>query len=150
MRLKALSVFLCVAFATLPGIRAEDVAPGKNTAPAQDLGFPGPTETKGMSELKVVGLIPLKTDFPELADRSLRMRTLVLEPGGVIAVHKHVGRPGVAYLLEGELVEHRSDSPEPIVRRKGDVVLETPGLVHWMENKGNVPARVVAVDIAAE
>ncbi|HEY5551922.1 MAG TPA: cupin domain-containing protein [Opitutaceae bacterium] len=140
---------LALAMAVLP-LSAQDLVSQKERAAAQDLGFAGPTESKGLSELKVVGTIPLVTDFPALAGRQLRARTITLEPGGVIAVHKHEGRPGIAYYLEGEVVEHRSDSPEPIVRRKGDVTLETPGLIHWMENRGDVPARIVAIDIAPE
>jgi quercetin dioxygenase-like cupin family protein len=140
---------LALAIAALP-LAAQDVVSQKERAAAQNLGFAGPTESKGLTELKVVGTISLKTDFPALEGRQLRARTITLEPGGVIAVHKHEGRPGIAYFLEGEVIEHRSDSPEPIVRKKGDVTLELPGLVHWMENKGDVPARVVAVDIAPE
>jgi quercetin dioxygenase-like cupin family protein len=140
---------LALAIAALP-LAAQDVVSQKERAAAQNLGFAGPTESKGLTELKVVGTISLKTDFPALEGRQHRARTNTLEPGGVIAVHKHEGRPGIAYFLEGEVIEHRSDSPEPIVRKKGDVTLELPGLVHWMENKGDVPARVVAVDIAPE
>jgi len=140
---------LALAAAALP-LAAQDVVSQKERAAAQDLGFPGPTETKGVSEMKLVGSIPLATDFPALAGRQLRARTITIEPGGVIAVHKHEGRPAIAYHLEGEVVEHRSDSPDPIVRRKGDVTLETPGLIHWMENVSDKPARVVAIDIAPE
>jgi len=135
--------------AALP-LAAQDVVSQIERAAAQDLGFPGPTESKGIAEIKPVGSIPLGIDFPALDGRILRARTITLEPGGVIAVHKHEGRPGIAYILEGEVTEHRSDSKEPIVRRKGDVTLESPGLVHWMENKGEAPARLVAVDIALE
>ena len=133
-----------------PFLVAQDVVSEKERAAAKELGFAGPTETKGVSEMKLVGAFPLKADFPALEGRQLRARTITLEPGGVIAVHKHEGRPGIAYHLEGEVIEHRSDSSEPIVRRKGDVTLETPGLIHWMENRGDVPARIVAVDIAPE
>jgi len=140
---------LVLVLAAFP-LCAQDVVSQKERAAAQDLGFPGPTESKGLSELKLVGAIPLVTDFPALAGRQLRARTITLEPGGVIAVHKHEGRPAIAYHLEGEVIEHRSDSPEPIVRRKGDVTLETPGLVHWIENRSDKPARIVAIDIALE
>jgi quercetin dioxygenase-like cupin family protein len=143
------SALLALAFAALP-MCAQDVVSAKERAAAQDLGFPGPTETKGVSEMKLVGSISLKVDFPALEGRQLRARTITIEPGGVIAVHKHEGRPAIAYHLEGEVVEHRSDSPDPIVRKKGDVTLETPGLIHWMENRSDKPARIVAIDIAPE
>lgn len=129
---------------------AQDVVSQKERAAAQELGFAGPTDTKGVTEMKILGAIPLKKDFPALEGRILRARTIELAPGGVIAVHKHEGRPAIAYHLEGEVVEHRSDCPEPVVRKMGDVTLETPGLIHWMENRGDVPARIVAVDIAPE
>jgi quercetin dioxygenase-like cupin family protein len=147
--LRSIVPLLALAFAALP-LAAQDVVSAKERAAAQDLGFPGPTESKGVSEIKVVGAFPLKADFPALEGRQLRARTVTLEPGGVIAVHKHEGRPAIAYHLEGEVVEHRNDSPGPIIRRKGDVTLESPGLVHWMENRGDVAARIVVVDIAPE
>lgn len=150
MRLKALALFATVALAITPLQRAAEVATSQEAAAAQDFGSSGPTESKGLSEVAVVGLIPLAADFPELAGKNLRMCTIVLDPGGAIAVHKHVGRPGIAYVLDGEVLDFRSDSPEPVVHRKGDVVRETPGLVHWLENRGSVPVRVVAVDIAPE
>lgn len=147
--LKRIAPLLVLAVAVFP-LCAQDVMSSKERAAAQELGFPGPTESKGVTEMKLVGTIPLKTDFPALEGRQLRARTVTLAPGGVIAVHKHEGRPAIAYHLEGEVIEHRSDFPEPIVRKKGDVTLETPGLIHWMENRGDVPARIIAVDIAPE
>lgn len=150
MKLIRFAPLLIALLSAAPVAFAQDVLSQKTPSAAQDLGFPGPKESKGVSVPEVVGSIPLKIDFPSLEGRILRARTITLDPGGVIAVHKHEGRPGIAYILEGEIVEHRSDSKEPIVLRKGDVTLESPGLIHWMENKGDVPARVVAVDIALE
>ena len=66
---------------------------------------------------------------------------------GQVAVHQHTNRPGMAYVLEGEATEHRSDADGPLVRKQGDVAIEASGTIHWWINEGEVTARVVVVDI---
>lgn len=117
---------------------------------AQKLGAAGPTETKGIESAIVKGTIPLVHDFPALEGRMLRAREITILPGGVVAVHQHESRPGVAYVLEGELIEHRSDEAAPLVRRPGDVSLEKAGVIHWWENVSTGKARVLVVDIVPE
>jgi len=79
--------------------------------------------------------------------RVLRAREIVIAPGGVIAVHEHNTRPGVAYILEGEIVEHRNDSDKPVLRRPGDAAFERTGVAHWWENRSDKPVRALVVDI---
>lgn len=106
-----------------------------------------PTETTGIEVTLIPGAIPLGSYNTALEGSQLRAREIVLLPGGRIAVHSHDKRAAIAYVLEGELVEHRSDADGPIVRRQGDTFIEGPGLVHWSENASSEPARVIAVDI---
>lgn len=146
---------LLLACASLPLVAhnhegSKDVVSERERAVARELGSAGPTETKGIGAMLMLGATTLGADFPALEGRSIRIREIELLPGGVVAVHKHELRPGVAYVLEGELVEHRNDSPEPIVRRKGDVAFEKTGVIHWWENLSDAPARVLVVDIVAE
>jgi hypothetical protein len=75
------------------------------------------------------------------------LREVVLSPGAKIRVHGHNQRPAIAYVLEGELVDHRSDSEHPLVRQQGDSYFEGPGVVHWVENVSNHRVRVISVDI---
>jgi len=107
----------------------------------------GPVKNKGITSVTPVGVVALGTEFPALAGRQLRARELVIEPGGVVAVHEHDQRPGLAYILEGEIVEHRSDQSKPLLRKKGDAAFEKSGVSHWWENKSEQPVRALVVDI---
>ncbi|MEZ5277986.1 MAG: cupin domain-containing protein [Opitutaceae bacterium] len=157
MRLSLISTFLAgavlavvsVTFGHVESSEAEEISivPAHERATAKDLGMAGPTETKGVSGVVKLGAISLEQDFPELADRKIRAREITLLPGGTVAVHQHESRPGVAYVIEGELVEHRNDQPDPVIRRAGDTAFEQSGIVHWWENRSQEPARVMVVDI---
>jgi quercetin dioxygenase-like cupin family protein len=77
----------------------------------------------------------------------MRMREVSLAPGGQVAVHQHTSRPGMAYVLQGEALEHRSDADAPLVRKTGNVAIEASGVIHWWTNEGTESARVLVVDI---
>lgn len=119
------------------------------TAPAhsQEVEQGAPTQSTGIDST-VLGAIPLEEFFEALKGRNLRAREVVLLPGAKIAVHKHDRRPALVYVLEGEVVEHRSDSEEPVIRRQGDIYFEPFGVVHWLENVSPNRVRALAVDIA--
>jgi len=95
----------------------------------------------------VLGTMSL-AGYPDvLKDGELRVREVVLEPGARIAVHSHESRPAIVYVIEGEVVEHRSDSKDPVIRRQGDVYFEGADVVHWLENTSSNRVRALAVDI---
>lgn len=76
----------------------------------------------------------------------LRMRMVTIEPGGVFGpVHDHKGRPGVVYVLQGTITDHR----EGIATEYGPGVgwPEDQNTLHWLENKGTVSAVEVSVDV---
>jgi len=114
---------------------------------AQTLKAEGPTETVGIESSIILGLISLDGEFEGTDGYMLRVREVTIRPGGQVAVHQHNSRPGVAYMLEGELIEHRNDSQAPITRRAGDVALEKTGTIHWWKNESNALAKAVVVDI---
>lgn len=114
---------------------------------AADLGMEGPTETTGIGGSKLLGILPLDSEFEALAGHVMRVREITLLPGGKVAVHQHASRPGVAYVLEGTAVEHRNDSDTPLQRVPGDVSLEKSGTIHWWANESDQPATVLVVDI---
>ena len=102
-------------------------------------------ETKGVTT-EVLGTVDLGPEIEGMAGRQLRMRMVTIEPGGVFGpVHDHVDRPGMVYILEGTITDHRD----------GVATDYGPGLgwpedsetVHWLENRGAVPAVEVSVDI---
>lgn len=110
----------------------------------------GPTETKGIASVLQLGAIGLAQDFPAMEGRVLRARELEIAPGGVVAAHTHEARPGIAYILSGEILEHRSDHSEPVLRRQGDAAFEYSGVSHWWENVSDQPVRALVVDIVKQ
>src|SRR6478752_1681648 len=105
-------------------------------------------ETKGVT-VELLALVDLASEIEGLGGRQLRMRLVTIEPGGVIGpIHDHKGRPGTIYVLEGAITDHR----DGIVTEYG------PGLgwpedrktLHWVENRGTVPAVEVSVDIVRQ
>ena len=109
------------------------------------VGQNAPTENKGVKAGPPTA-INLAEQIEGLEGRQLRLRVITVEPGGIAAVHSHKGRPGVAYIAQGTVTEHRegSDAKDYGV---GDVLVEDKDTVHWAENKGNEPVIVVAVDV---
>jgi quercetin dioxygenase-like cupin family protein len=123
------------------------VVPSSEYKIAQELAAEGPTETTGIESAKVLGTMSLAGEFAGTEGHMLRVREVTVLPGGQVAVHQHNSRPGAAYILEGELVEHRNDADEPVIRPAGAVALERTGTIHWWKNESSAKARVLVVDI---
>jgi quercetin dioxygenase-like cupin family protein len=107
----------------------------------------GATVTQGVVAIKRLGGQPLGEEFPALQGRELRLREITVAPGGSIALHRHDHRPGVAYILEGEMTERRGPGFTPRVVGPGQVAFEGDGITHWWRNEGTTPARALVVDI---
>ncbi|MEO1530903.1 MAG: cupin domain-containing protein [Pseudomonadota bacterium] len=145
----ALTVPLALAL-SLGGAGAHVIeAPG---SPAK-LGEPGVNALEGAKKGGGVKLIP-SGEFPldasgpaSLPGHRMRVRFFEIAPGGVVPKHSHDGRPAIAVVVEGEMTEHRSDQPEPEVLGPGGVSLEPHGLVHWWENTGDTPAKIIGYDV---
>ncbi len=135
-----------VAAGPAVGADAVSVAPAAEQAKALQEGVDGPTENRGIGGVKALGMVALGHDFPALEGRVMRAREITLLPGGVVAVHKHDQRPGVAYILEGEVYEHRGSAP-PELKRQGEVAFEQSGVTHWWENRTEGVVRAFVVDI---
>lgn len=123
------------------------VVPEHEYVIAQEAKAGGPKVSQGIESIAALGSVSLEGELPGLTNRMLRARELVIAPGGVVAVHQHDGRPGMAYILEGEIIEHRSDAEAPITRSAGAVSFEKTGLTHWWENKSDKPVKALVVDI---
>jgi len=146
------AVILCLSLLSHPLLAGEthsrpSVVPDHERAPEHNQLLQGPTENKGIKSVLALGNVALEGELASLAGKQLRAREITLEPGGVVAVHQHQGRPGIAYILEGQVVEHRSDHAEPIHRKVGAVAVEKTGLSHWWENKSDQPMRALVIDI---
>ena len=142
MRLSRLSFTLALGALALPvaGLAAEKTRTID--------GPTGPAHPKGLS-VEERGALALGREFaesPVVSTRALRTRVLTLEPGGVVLIHDHTDRPAVTLIQQGEVIEHRSDSDEPILRRAGDVTFEGDGIAQWWENKGEETVIFYVVD----
>jgi quercetin dioxygenase-like cupin family protein len=104
-----------------------------------------PTENKGV-KIGPPAALDLGQEVEGVEGRQLRMRVVTLEPGGVVGLHSHKGRPAVAYVVQGTLTEHREGGGDH-ERRQGESWTEGKDVVHWAENKGSQAAVVVAVDV---
>jgi quercetin dioxygenase-like cupin family protein len=104
-----------------------------------------PQTTVGQSE-QVLRSLDLSGEFDTPKGRILRMRKITLEPGGVQALHNHVDRPAITYLLQGQMTYHQEGKPD-VVANPGDGFAEGRSTTHWGESTGKVPAVWVAVDI---
>ena len=102
-------------------------------------------ETSGVTS-ELLATVDLGAEIDGMAGRQLRMRMFTFEPGAVFGpMHDHRDRPGIVYVLQGTITDHRD----------GVAVDYGPGVGwpedrntrHWLENRGEVPAVEISVDI---
>ena len=101
--------------------------------------------TKGV-DVQLLATVDLTHEIEGMAGRRLRLRMVTIEPGGVFGpIHDHRGRPGVVYVLEGTITDHR----DGVATDYGPGVgwPEDRHTTHWLENRGTVPAVEISVDI---
>jgi quercetin dioxygenase-like cupin family protein len=110
-------------------------------------GDPAAPETSGVTT-ELLATVDLGPEIEGMAGRRLRMRTVTIEPGGVFGpVHDHKDRPGLVYVLQGTITDHR----DGVATDYGPGVgwPEDRHTMHWLENRGTVPAVEISVDIVA-
>ena len=105
----------------------------------------GETMPKAVTD-NVLGAIPLG-DQIGVDGRQLRLRRLVVQPGGVVPWHSHTGRPALIITIEGSITEYRSTCAVGIEHPAGDIAQEVKGVSHWWRNNGKVAAVLLAADI---
>jgi len=102
-------------------------------------------ETRGVT-VELLAALDLGLEIEGMAGRQLRMRLVTIEPGGVFGpIHDHKGRPGMVYVLQGTITDHR----DGVSREYGPGLgwPEDKDTLHWLENRGTTPAVEVSVDI---
>ncbi len=103
------------------------------------------SETKGVT-VKQLEAIDLGPEIEGMAGRLLRMRLVTIEPGGVIGpIHNHKDRPGVVYILQGTITDHRNGVAKDFGPGLGWP--EDKNTTHWLENMGTTTAVEISVDI---
>ncbi len=102
-------------------------------------------ETKGV-KVELLSTVDLGIEIPGMEGREMRMRKVTIEPGGVFGpLHDHIGRPGIVYILQGTITDHRNG----IATDYGPGVgwPEDRNTLHWLENRGTIPAVEISFDI---
>ena len=102
-------------------------------------------ETRGVT-VESLATVDLGSEIESMAGRQLRMRMVTIEPGGVFGpVHDHIDRPGIVYVLQGTITDHR----DGVTTNYGPGVgwPEDRNTKHWLENRGAIPAVEISVDV---
>jgi len=102
-------------------------------------------ETKGIT-VKLLATVNLGPEIEGMEGRQLRMRLVTFEPGAVFGpIHDHIDRPGIVYILLGTITDHRNG----VATDYGPGVgwPEDRNTLHWLENRGKIPAMEISVDI---
>ena len=79
-----------------------------------------PTKPKDVTD-NVLTRIDLVNEPVMLKDHALRLRRLVVKPGGIVPWHTHTDRPAIIYIISGTITEYRSTCKTPIVHKAGRV-----------------------------
>lgn len=113
---------------------ATNALPGAATAPV------GVTDDELAS-------IDLSKENVKLNQRRLRLRHMVIQPGGIVPLHSHADRPALIMVTAGEIHEHSSKCAVPILHKAGETARESLGTMHWWKNSGSAPVHLTIADI---
>jgi quercetin dioxygenase-like cupin family protein len=106
-----------------------------------------PNDPKGVTDV-VLGSIDLGKEIG-VNGRDLRLRRLVVQPGGIVPFHSHVGRPALIITISGEITEYRSSCSVPITHHAGELAREADGISHYWVNNSKAPAVLLSADVKA-
>jgi quercetin dioxygenase-like cupin family protein len=107
---------------------------------------PGATAPKAVTD-KVLAEIDLAQESIAAEGRLLRLRELIVQPGGEVPWHSHDDRPAIIYIVEGEILEFNSNCAVPIVHKAGETAVEVHGTSHWWKNNTNQIVVLHSTDI---
>jgi quercetin dioxygenase-like cupin family protein len=113
---------------------------GVDVRAAVDLEAVGVTDT-------VLAALPLSETALELDDRTMRVRRLTIEPGGIVPWHSHADRPALILITKGEINEYASTCAAPIHHVAGEVSVEKVHTSHWWKNLGTETVELYSFDI---
>lgn len=104
-----------------------------------------PTEPKGVADM-VIGSIDLGRELG-VEGRDLRLRRLIIQPGGVVPFHSHDGRPAIIITLRGQILEYASNCRAPIMHHAGETVRETAAVSHYWVNRSKAVVELLSADV---
>jgi quercetin dioxygenase-like cupin family protein len=94
----------------------------------------------------VLQAIDLAQQPAAIQGRQLRLRRLVVQPGGVVPWHSHGNRPAIIYIVEGEITEYASTCAVPILHKAGEATTEIHPTEHWWKNTASRPVTLLSAD----
>ncbi len=106
-------------------------------------GEKAPEKAHGMI-IEVLHDYELATQIPAMEGYNLRMRRVIIEPGGASAKHSHTNRPGLVFVEKGDVIEHRNGVKRKF--SKGGSWTEEADTNHWAQNKSNKPVSLIVID----
>jgi quercetin dioxygenase-like cupin family protein len=106
----------------------------------------GETMPKGVTD-NVLASIDLAKEPAAVSGRQLRLRRIVVQPGGVVPWHSHADRPAIITVVKGEVTEYPSNCAVGVVHKAGETVAEKAPIAHWWKNTGKVPAELLSADL---
>ena len=139
-----LAAMTLVAVNALPsGAQAGQCPPGKQIADSMK-----PVDYKGTGVTDtVLAAVDLSKEPAQIQGRKLRLRKLVVQPGGIVPWHSHGDRPAIIYIIQGEITEYASNCAVPIVHKAGEVTPETHATSHWWKNTGGETVVLLSADL---
>jgi quercetin dioxygenase-like cupin family protein len=143
-----LGLQLGAAIAVLGSAAAASAGECPASAMRPDARTAGQTMPKGVTD-NVLSSIALG-DQIGVNGRQLRLRKLVVQPGGVVPWHSHTDRPALIITISGSITEYRSTCAVPIEHPTGDVAREVKGVSHWWRNNTSKPAVLLSADVKAD
>jgi len=149
-RVPALWRSLSMAAVVLGALTLAAASASAGECPADKMGVnvtkPDMTPASGVTDT-VLSSIDLAKEPAKIQGRELRLRKLVIQPGGVVPWHSHGDRPAIIYIVQGEITEYASNCAVPIVHKAGEVARETHATAHWWRNTGTEVVVLLSADL---
>src|SRR3974377_1995945 len=121
---------------------AADCPTGKTAVDAMK---PGPMTPSKVTDtvISTIDLAPIGSGFE---GRKMRLRKLIVQPGGIVPWQTKEKRPATIYIISGSITEYRSTCAVPIEHGAGDVTSEFGPLAHWWKNNPKNPTALLPAD----
>jgi quercetin dioxygenase-like cupin family protein len=105
-------------------------------------------DTEGVT-VELLSTVDLGPEIEGMAGLQFRMRMVTIQPGGVFGpLHDHKGRPGMVYVMQGTITDHRNGMATEYGPGVGWP--EDKNTTHWLENRGTTAAVEISVDIVRQ
>ncbi|WP_057657950.1 cupin domain-containing protein [Pseudoxanthomonas dokdonensis] len=145
MPIKPMMLAPCLLALAMPALAVQkmECAAGQEG----DGGWQHPTKAVGEHPAVILGEVDLGQESIQQPGYFLRMRTVTVEPGGVIPYHSHGKRPGIFFMKHGQIKIYVDGCKMPLVLNEGDSVVEDHRIKHFARNETDDVAILLVADI---